>query len=63
MVLFHQETEEYSGVIIVAPDFRIVVVLGCQAIAINGVIMLIPKFRIDMIIGSQAITFIIILEK
>ena len=62
-VLSPQEIEEDSGVIMVAPDFRIVVTVGCQVITNNSVILVIPEFRIIMMIGSQDITVIDRIEK
>jgi len=62
-VLSPQETEEDSGVIMVAPDFRIVATIGCQAITVNDVIMMIPEFRLVMMVGSQVIIVISRMEK
>ena len=57
-ILSPQGIEEDSGLIMVTPNFWIVVMVGFQAIAVNGVIMVIPKFRIAMMVGSQAIAVI-----
>ena len=61
-ILSRQEHIEYSGVIIAAPDFQIVVTVRCEAITDNSIIMVIPEFRIDMMVGYQAITIIRIME-
>ena len=62
-ILFPQRIEADSGVIMLAPDFWIVVTVGCHTITINGVIMVIPKSRIAMMVDSQSITVISRIEK
>ena len=41
-ILSPQETKEDTSKIIVAPNFRIVIMVGCQAIIVNGIAMVTP---------------------